>query len=83
MAAKLDVSENTVKGLTALKRAGEERLLEAALNGSVPLWVAIDIAKADTPETQRELLKGFESKQLNHVSIRVIKRLIDQRRFLV
>jgi ParB family chromosome partitioning protein len=82
IAAKLDVSENTVKGLTALNRAGEQRLLEAALDGTVPLWVAIDIAKADTPELQRELLKGFEAKQLNRLSIRVVKRLIDQRRFL-
>jgi ParB family chromosome partitioning protein len=40
------------------------------------------IAKADTPETQRELLKAFETKQLNRVSIRVVKRLLDQRRFL-
>ena len=82
IAAKLDVSDKTVTGLTALKRAGEQRLLEAALSGTVPLWVAIDIAKADTPETQRELLKAFESKQLNRISIRVVKRLIDQRRFL-
>ena len=82
IAAKLDVSDKTVTGLTALKRAGEQRLLEAALSGTVPLWVAIDIAKADTPETQRELLKAFESNQLNRISIRVVKRLIDQRRFL-
>ena len=82
VAAKLDVSDNTVKGLSALNRAGEQRLLEAALAGTVPLWVAIDIAKADTPETQRELLKAFEAKQLTRVSIRVVKRLMDQRRFL-
>jgi len=82
IAAKLDVSDKTVTGLTALKRAGEHRLLEAALSGTVPLWVAIDIAKADTPETQRELLKAFESKQFNRISIRLVKRLIDQRRFL-
>ena len=59
-----------------------ERLLEAALNGAIPLSVAIEISKADTPETQRELLKGFETKQLNRLSIRSIKRLIDQRRLL-
>jgi ParB family chromosome partitioning protein len=81
-AAKLGVSDKTVTGLSALKRTGEQRLLEAAINGTVPLWVAIDIAQADTPETQRELLKAFESNQLNRISIRVVKRLIDQRRFL-
>lgn len=81
-AAKLGVNERTVTGLSALKRTGEQRLLEAAINGTVPLWVAIDISKADTPETQRELLKAFESNKLNRISIRVLKRLIDQRRFL-
>ncbi len=82
IAAKLDVSDNTIKGLTALKRAGEERLLEAAVNGTVPLTIAMEIARANTPEAQRELLKAFETKQLNGVAIRVVKRLMDKRRFL-
>lgn len=80
IAQKLDVSVSTVNGLIALNSAGEERLLEAALSGKVPLWVAIDIAKTDTVEMQRELLKAYESKQLNHVSIRTVKRLIERRR---
>ena len=50
IATKLDVSDNTIKGLTALKRAGEERLLEAAVNGTVPVTIAMEIAKANTPE---------------------------------
>ena len=79
---KLDVSDSTIKGLTALKRAGEERLLQAAVHGTVPLTIAMEIAKADTPEAQRELLKAFETKQLNGVAIRVVKRLMDKRRFL-
>lgn len=82
IAGKLDVSDTTIKGLTALKQAGEERLLEAVVNGTVPLTVAVDIAKADTPETQRELLKAFETKQLTGVAIRVVKRIMDKRRFL-
>jgi len=41
----------------------------------------MDIAKANDLETQRELLKAYETKQLNQLSIRVVKRLIDQRRF--
>jgi ParB family chromosome partitioning protein len=65
----------------ALKNAGEERLLAAALNGSIPLGIAMDIAKTDSVETQRELLKAVENKQLNYVSIRAVKRLIEQRRF--
>jgi ParB family chromosome partitioning protein len=79
---KLDIADTTVGGFLALYNAGEGRLLDAAVNGRIPLGVAMDIAKADTLETQRELLKAYENKQLNQVSIRVVKRLIDQRRFI-
>jgi len=79
---KLDISNTTVGGMIALKKAGEERLLHAALAGKIPLWVAVEIAKADTAEMQRELLKAFESKQLNYLSIRKAKRLMDKRRLL-
>jgi ParB family chromosome partitioning protein len=79
---KLDIADSTVGGLIALQKAGEERLLDAAISGRIPLGVAIDIAKANDVETQRELLKAFESKQLNQVAIRTVKRLIDQRHFV-
>ena len=79
---KLDIADSTVGGYIALKKAGEERLLDAAINGKIPLGVAMDIAKAHSPELQRGLLKGFESKELNQFAIRTVKRLIDQRRFV-
>ncbi len=79
---KLDIADSTVGGYIALKKAGEERLLDAAINGKIPLGVAMDKAKAHSPELQRELLKGFESKDLNQFAIRTVKRLIDQRRFV-
>jgi ParB family transcriptional regulator, chromosome partitioning protein len=79
---KLDIDKTMVAGCIALKNAGEERLLDAATSGRIPLGIAMDIAKADSIETQRELLKAYEGKQLNQVSIREVKRLIDQRRFV-
>ncbi|MCI0748840.1 MAG: ParB N-terminal domain-containing protein [Verrucomicrobia subdivision 3 bacterium] len=78
---KLDIDNAIVAGLITLKNAGEERLLDAATSGRIPLGVAMDISKANSVETQRELLKAYESKQLNLLSIRTVKRLIDQRRF--
>lgn len=78
---KLDICDSMVGGFLALKKAGEERLLAAALNGSIPMGIAIAIAKTESVEDQRALLKAYETKQLNYVSIRVVKRLIDQRRF--
>jgi ParB family chromosome partitioning protein len=79
---KLDIDHTLVGGFIALKNAGEERLLDAAMSGKIPLGVAMDIAKTNDAETQRELLKAYESKQLNGVSIRLLKRLIEQRRFI-
>ena len=38
---KLDISDTMVSGLMSLKKAGEGRLLHAALAGKIPLWVAI------------------------------------------
>jgi len=79
---KLDIADTMIGGYLALRKAGEERLLDAAISGKIPLGVAMDIARAETPEMQRELLKGYESKQLNQLKIRTVRRLIDQRRFV-
>lgn len=59
IAEKLDMPHTTIGGYIALKNAGEERLLDAAVSGRIPLGVAMDIAKADSPEMQRELLKAY------------------------
>jgi len=77
---KIGISDVFVGGLLALGKAGEERLLEAALHGKLSISVAIDIAKTEGVDAQRELLKAYESKQLNFASIRIVKRLMESRR---
>ncbi|MGH7991238.1 MAG: ParB/RepB/Spo0J family partition protein, partial [Limisphaerales bacterium] len=79
---KVDVSVNLVGGLVSLKNAGEERLLEVALAGKIPIWVAVDISKTDTLETQRELLKAYENKEMDYSSIKYVKGLIVKRRLI-
>lgn len=78
---KIDLAPTMIEGLLALKKTGEERLLDAALKGKIPLGVAIEIAQTDSVEMQRELLIAYEAKQLNHFSIRAVKKLMEQRRF--
>jgi ParB family chromosome partitioning protein len=77
---KLDIDDSTVGGLIALAGAGEKRLITAAMRGTIPLNVAIDIARTDSMEAQRELLWAYENKKLNNVSLRAVKRLMEQRR---
>ncbi len=46
------------------------------------MTVAIEIAKANDPETRSELLKAYEQGQLGWTGIRTVKRLMDQRRYI-
>lgn len=77
---KLDITDDKVAGFLALKKAGEERLLTAALHGKIPISVAMEIARTKGADEQRELLKAYEKGQLSRIDIRMIKRIIDQRR---
>ena len=79
---KLDISDSTIGGLLLLIKGGEERLLQATLQNKIPLGVAIDIAKAVGAEAQRELLKAYEGGQINQLSIRTLRRVMEQRRLL-
>jgi ParB family chromosome partitioning protein len=82
ISARIDVDTSTINGLLALKRAGEERLLDAALNGRIPIGVAVEIARTEGIEMQRELLKVCESQQLTKTALRAIRRLMDRRRLI-
>lgn len=78
---KLDIHDASVGGYLALAKAGESRLLEAALRGRIPISVAMEISKVETVEQQRAFLKAYEDGELKPAAIRVVKRIIDQRRF--
>jgi len=79
---KLGIKDTTVSGLLTLRNAGEERLLKAVVGEKISLQIAIEIARTDGIETQRELLKAYENNQLNYAAIRTVKRLIEQRRLV-
>lgn len=81
IAEKIGFSTFTVSGLLTLKQNGEESLLCAALGGKVPISVAMEIAKTNSVEEQRELLKVYETKEANISQIKAIRRLIEHRRF--
>lgn len=78
---KLGMADSFVGNLLTLRNAGEERLLDAAMKGKIPLGVAIDIAKAEGREAQLALMKAYDSRQLNQISIRMVKKVINQRQF--
>lgn len=79
---RIDVDTTTINGLLSLKRAGEQRLLDAALNGRIPIGVAVEISRTEGIEMQRELLKACEGKQLTQAALKTIRRLMDRRRLI-
>jgi len=78
---KLDIDRPTIIGLIALKKAARNDCWTRRCTGRF-LWRGDGHAKTDGAETQRALLKAYEKKQLNQASIRDIKKLMEQRRFL-
>ena len=82
ISARIDVDITTIHGLLSLKKAGETRLLDAALNGRIPVGVAVEIARTEGIEMQREMLKACESRQLTQNALRMIRRLMDRRRLI-
>lgn len=77
---KLDMNDTQVGGLLALRNAGEERLLSAAIKERIPLATAIEIARASSAEAQRELLIAYEDGKLSAAAIKCVRRLMMQRK---
>ena len=82
ISARIDVDTTTISGLIALKRAGEIRVLDAVVNGRIPVGVAVEIARTEGIEMQRELLKACESRKLTQAALRTIRRVIERRRLI-
>lgn len=79
---KLGLNDVAISGYLTLSKSGEERLLQAALKEVIPIGVAMDIARTGDLESQRELLAAYQKKEVNQASIRVIKKILDQRRLV-
>jgi ParB family chromosome partitioning protein len=76
---KLGMPDNLIAGLLTLNRAGEERLILETVNGHIPIGTAIEIAKVENPQQQREFLDVYEKGGLNQTAIRTVRRVLAQR----
>jgi len=82
ISTRIDLDTSTIHGLLSLKKSGETRLLDAVLNGRITIGVAVEIARTEGIEMQRELLKACESRQLTKVALRMIRRVMERRRLI-
>jgi ParB family chromosome partitioning protein len=79
LAAKIGISVNYLQDLLALVECGEERLLAAVDNGTIPLRLAIQISKASDLDVQRALADAYADGTLKGQQIIVVQRLIQRR----
>lgn len=79
---RIDIDTTTIHDLLVLKKAGELRLLDAVLNGRIPITVAVEIARTDGIEMQRELLKACEQRKLTQQALRMIRNVMNRRRLI-
>jgi ParB family chromosome partitioning protein len=80
IARKTGLAEGYLSGIIKLLESGEERVLDAVLQGRLPITIAVPIAGADDEESQRVLLEAYERKEMNQKTLLTFKRLMDQRK---
>lgn len=79
LAIKVGVSVNYLQDLLVLVESGEERLLAAVENGTIPLRLAIHISKASDLDVQRALADAYADGTLKGRQIVVVQRLVQRR----
>lgn len=79
LATKVGVSLSYLQNLLVLVERGEERLLAAVDNGTIPLRLAIQISKASDLDVQRALADAYADGTLKGRQIVVVQRLIQRR----
>lgn len=79
IAEKIGCTASWVNMVVQLLDRGEERLLAAVETGLIPVSFAIDIARAETDESQSVLLEAYEAGKLKGKKLGVVRRMLDQR----
>jgi ParB family transcriptional regulator, chromosome partitioning protein len=80
VAEKLGLSVAYLENLIFLIDHGEERLINAVEAGSIPIAIAMHIARADDYDVQSSLLEAYEGGILKGSQLAVVRRLLNRRK---
>ncbi|WP_233888038.1 plasmid partitioning protein RepB C-terminal domain-containing protein [Paraburkholderia flagellata] len=80
IATKIGLHVGYVESLLFLLERGEERLLNAVDNGTIPIGIAISIARSDDKEVQTALMDAYSEGSLKGKQLAIVRRLLDHRR---
>lgn len=79
VAARVGLSLSYLQSLLTLLEQGEERLVAAVEQGSLPIGLAISIARAADTELQLALSDAYADGTLKRRQLAVVRRIIEQR----
>jgi ParB family chromosome partitioning protein len=79
IASKTGLSVEYIKDVALLLEKGEQRLLVAVENGTMPISVAVEIATASSDDVQKALHDAYDKNLLRGKKLIEAKRLIDLR----
>jgi len=79
VAAKVGLSLSYLQSLLTLLGQGEERLVGAVERGTLPVGLAISIARSTDAELQLALADAYADGTLKARQLAVVRRIIDQR----
>ncbi|MFM0184092.1 plasmid partitioning protein RepB C-terminal domain-containing protein [Paraburkholderia aspalathi] len=79
IATKVGLSVAYLQDVLMLMEHGEERLLAAVDNGTIPIALAIQISRATDTEVQRALAEAYAAGALKGQQITIVRRLIQRR----
>jgi ParB family chromosome partitioning protein len=82
IAEKIGVDRAYVHGILTLLKAGEGRLINAVEQGWLPIYIAVEIAKAGEGEIQATLMQAYETGTLRGDQFIRVRQLVDRRRAL-
>lgn len=80
IATKLGVSPAYVRAIRYLLQKGEQPIIKALERKAISPTLALEIARADTPELQAALLKLYTTEKHTVHQVARIRRLLEQRR---
>jgi ParB family chromosome partitioning protein len=79
IATKVGLSAAYLQSLMFLLDRGEERLLVAVDNGTIPIAIAIHIARADEEQVQSALMDAYINGTLKGKQLAAVRKLLERR----
>lgn len=76
---KTNLDDSYISSILQLLEKGEQRLIQAVEKRIMPLWLAVEVARASDDEVQAAMLAAYESKTLTGDQLLRVRRLLSKR----